>query len=729
MCVSVIALALTLMFSSLVDFPQCFANVTADLRSGNRIDGFTDNNGVPTTDPSKATAITYQRCLESCGGGGGAFSWSSFSQQFSAWLLPWLALLSQFPFGCKYKWDNLMSVFLALGSPCLAAYSLALTVLNTKWVIRRFKNTKYPNNTWAAIILSGMQQMALKVTTVSEDGYSLLASLVVLQENDQWWEKVEDNLNYADLHTWSIASVTSIAWVILAYALTVVDAFTTISTDPNSNGQGLSGVGSIWLWMIPVTIGYLQLSPRCDAERVSKALREANRQSFVMIPGANGLRNVDALTEERALSINSYGHHQTLYSDQEATAPIYNYARFLPFIHVVEEVASAFEAATKKAHLRTSVSGDRWEPGDGRTVHPENRRGTADQIERYCAQPPYVRRSHWGSGVLNRFFIAAIAGLTLQWSSSGASILIVYYTPTVGLGCRSAAYLVYAGAATLVWILLVISSFLVHYATPFVPGTAQTLSQRIAGDVAIFLRRSAKVLATLNAVWILVAFLLQFANFYDRCYCNSDVIGLGKRAHNVMLLLGPDISNMKAAWVGGIALAVSVSGFWSFYGPQVENKETAYFVSVWKSYEDHAKLIADPSYKTVIEGLRSATTDSAQFSRNHIDVSKDPLTALSSPAVEFVLFTLKNGEADADKLVPLLTELESGLNVATGAHPPCVFGQSREDKSKFLLVVGWDTVEAHWEAVKEGTGLHTTVGKIAALADLSIGHSHVKAHE
>ncbi|KAJ7069763.1 hypothetical protein C8F01DRAFT_527375 [Mycena amicta] len=167
----------------------------------------------------------------------------------------------------------------------------------------------------------------------------------------------------------------------------------------------------------------------------------------------------------------------------------------------------------------------------------------------------------------------------------------------------------------------------------------------------------------------------------------------------------------------------------SYYGVQVEDKQSGYFVSVWETYEDHLKLIAEPGYQSLVQILRPATIDSSKFNRNHIDVSTDPLAALSSPAVEFVVFTLKNGPTDADKLVPLLTELESGLNAAAGAHPPCIWGQSREDKSKFLLVVGWDTVEAHWEAVKEGTGLHATVGKIASLADLVIGHSHVKAHE
>ncbi|KAJ6585068.1 hypothetical protein B0H19DRAFT_409324 [Mycena capillaripes] len=544
-----------------VDFPQCFAEIGRGLHGTT---GGTNNQGIPVANITNATSITYELCVQACGSGGGAFSWSSFSQLFSAWLLPWLALLSQFPFGSRYKWDNLMSVILAMGSPCLAAYSLALTVLNAKWIAQRFSNSTYPNSRYAALILSSLQHTPLKVTTEG----SLLASLVVLPENESWWRELAEWLDYADIHTWTIAGVTSVAWVLIAYALTIVDAFNTISTDPNSNGQGLSGIGSIWLWMIPITIGYLQVSPRCDQQRVTNALNRANNISYVAGPDGAAV-NADTIHELRALSFHL--ERGSLFRDQEATAPIYAYSRFLPFVQVVEEFVSAFRYATEKSEARIPVDPTaQWAVGDGRTIHPANRSGTATQVETYCSAPPYVRRSQWGPDVFSRFFIASVAALALQWSTSGASILIVYFTPTVGLGCRSGAYLLYAVVATLIWAILVVSSIISHYATlyPEFPD----LSQRIAAHSAVFLRRLAKFLATCNAAWIIIAFLLQFGNFYDRCYCNSDVLGLGKRAHNVMHLEGPDISAMKSAWIGGVVLAVAVSSlFLGFINVLIES--------------------------------------------------------------------------------------------------------------------------------------------------------------
>ena len=45
------------------------------------------------------TNITYHQCVETCGGGAGDFKWTMFSQSFGAWLLPWIALIFQLPFG------------------------------------------------------------------------------------------------------------------------------------------------------------------------------------------------------------------------------------------------------------------------------------------------------------------------------------------------------------------------------------------------------------------------------------------------------------------------------------------------------------------------------------------------------------------------------------------------------------------------------------------------------
>ena len=188
-------------------------------------------------------------------------------------------------------------------------------------------------------------------------------------------------------------------------------------------------------------------------------------------------------------------------------------------------------------------------------VHPDNRRGSIEQVEAYCTEAPNdIRRSFWGPGVLDRFLVASIVALSLQWGTAAAAVIIVYFTPTVGLGCRSLSYLLYAGASTLVWMLLVTSSILTHYfySQHQHLSRPQTRFLRCIRVLAILLRRVGKVLAICNVAVIIAACTLQFSNLYDECYCNSSVVGLRNHAYDVIIVAG---SELRGPWIGGVALS------------------------------------------------------------------------------------------------------------------------------------------------------------------------------
>ena len=71
--------------------------------------GGTDYDGTPVTNPLDAVGLTYTACVQHCNLKREPFDWTRFSQEFSAWLIPWLALISQLPFGAKNRLDNLIS--------------------------------------------------------------------------------------------------------------------------------------------------------------------------------------------------------------------------------------------------------------------------------------------------------------------------------------------------------------------------------------------------------------------------------------------------------------------------------------------------------------------------------------------------------------------------------------------------------------------------------------------
>ena len=103
-----IRILLLLVFSSSLvaaaNFTQCLQDFVND---PNAVGGV-DSKGQPTS-PAEAAGLTYEACTARCGTGPEAFNWRTFAQLFSAWLLPWLALISQLPFGSESNVSDFIS--------------------------------------------------------------------------------------------------------------------------------------------------------------------------------------------------------------------------------------------------------------------------------------------------------------------------------------------------------------------------------------------------------------------------------------------------------------------------------------------------------------------------------------------------------------------------------------------------------------------------------------------
>lgn len=360
-------------------------------------------------------------------------------------------LISQLPFGPKDRLDNLESVYLTLGSPTLAAFSLALTILNRRWISRRFSKCTFPNARNAVDVLIGLQQAPLRVSSdnaaylmssegdallaPSEDA-TLLASLVVLPQNDRWWRELIERLDSP--HTWSVSSIASIAWVTTAYVFTVVDWFTgEFAENPSSAGQA---VGALFLWLLAVVVGWLLLSPKCDEGRLEDAMDRANKLLYVatdtgVVPARELPDGRRAMTLD--FNIDEDDPIAVLRTDERNTAPIYNYARFLPWVQSVETVFASFQAASIRCQQRESVDRrEKWiDVEDDEKPDMRNRMGSSSQVTKYCSMASLrlpVKRSRWGPNVVSRIVTASLLALLLQWGTVGGAVIVVYYTPTVG---------------------------------------------------------------------------------------------------------------------------------------------------------------------------------------------------------------------------------------------------------------------------------------------------------
>jgi hypothetical protein len=83
---------------------QCLIDIKVNANVTNNLVGLLDGNGHPVSNIADATAISYSLCTSFCGSG--PFQWPVLSQDFSSWLLPSLALVSQLPFGAEERLDS-----------------------------------------------------------------------------------------------------------------------------------------------------------------------------------------------------------------------------------------------------------------------------------------------------------------------------------------------------------------------------------------------------------------------------------------------------------------------------------------------------------------------------------------------------------------------------------------------------------------------------------------------
>ncbi|KAG0697780.1 hypothetical protein DFH29DRAFT_131540 [Suillus ampliporus] len=533
-----------------LNWTQCLVDIATNANATNNLTGLLDSNGNPVSNPFDATAISYSLCTSGFCGTGGGFDLNIFSQDFSSWLLPYLALISQLPYGAQYRLDNLMSAVLTVGSPALAGYSLFITLLNSRWINRRFnRSVDYPNSRFAVSIVSSLQQVPL---TLHSDR-TRFPSLVVLPENDSWWRYFSELVDYT--HTWSIASATSIAWVVVAYILSVANS----PSDSFVNAQaGTESTSSMWLWLIPIVVGWLQLSPKCDFYRLQAAYDRAYRHMRTM---ADAHVVTPPAFTQRAFTITAK-EEDVMSPDELLTPPVFNYSRSLRWASTAETMFLVFKAASENAQSRIPVQfGSEWvESDDMKTIHPNNRCGSPQEITAYCAQTDYARRSHWAPGVFTRMALASCASLALQWGTVGGAFMVEWFTPTIGIGCRSLSYLLYGVLSTLIWMMLLMSSILAHYSAAYSCRTL--LSARVALAFSHWLRRMGKLLAIVNSIWAVLGCILQYAGFYSTCFCMSSMISMGKAAAYVTIIeTTAQAALAKAAWIGALVLVCASASF------------------------------------------------------------------------------------------------------------------------------------------------------------------------
>ncbi|KAF8894986.1 hypothetical protein CPB85DRAFT_1440469 [Mucidula mucida] len=247
------------------------------------------------------------------------------------------------------------------------------------------------------------------------------------------------------------------AWVLVAYILTVIDSFSDVTEAINAN-KAL------------VHFGFGFISPKCDSDRLQVALTEAYRKAFVATSDDRVIQvhlPESRIGKRRAFTF--LQRDQLASPDESCTSPIFNYARAFPWARNVETLATSFCYASEHADHNVPVKLEaEW-----------------DQLMAYWTPWPVSGQLSERSHLVKRMAIASPRSRVLVFSRLG------------------------------------------------------------------------KTMAALNSVWIVVVCIFQFSNVFDRCYCNSSVLGRGVgKSFNTMQLVHSDQTNVMHAWIGGVALAL-----------------------------------------------------------------------------------------------------------------------------------------------------------------------------
>ncbi|KAG6896094.1 hypothetical protein C0992_010344 [Termitomyces sp. T32_za158] len=135
----------------------------------------------------------------------------------------------------------------------------------------------------------------------------------------------------------------------------------------------------------------------------------------------------------------------------------------------------------------------------------------------------------------------------------------------------------------------------------------------------------------------------------------------------------------------------------TYYGIQTEDNRSAYLFVIWETYDHHMKFTKHESYPAAIASLKRA--QAGPLDVQHVNFDEDAALAMDAPVTEIVTLVPKLGVDEEAR--DIMTKLKDKLN----AHGSChcaTMGESRENKGTFFMLLGWDSVQAHYDVVNNG---------------------------
>ncbi|KII86517.1 hypothetical protein PLICRDRAFT_44116 [Plicaturopsis crispa FD-325 SS-3] len=162
----------------------------------------------------------------------------------------------------------------------------------------------------------------------------------------------------------------------------------------------------------------------------------------------------------------------------------------------------------------------------------------------------------------------------------------------------------------------------------------------------------------------------------------------------------------------------SVPGFISFYhGLEIEDPSVGYGFVVWESLEAHQAFSASPAFGPALMLLTPSFGGAPSIIHARFDT--DPTAALTSPTLEYVVLTVREGSSKKAVTEILQKIGHKDLPTVLGA----AYGPVVEKEDAIVLAVGWESVEAQSALIRSfSPKMFKDFGTLVERADLHVKH-------
>lgn len=181
-------------------------------------------------------------------------NFNRFATGSTSYLLPWLALTAQLPYETGSAGADIMSVCIGLGSPMLMIISLMMTILNKRWIRKKFG---WSLSEARRIHAHGMEARAQAAMVIAEDAQQVpvrliqrdgwLARQIVLDVYTTWWVDAAESLKSTRRGV-TLSLVAQLLVAVISWILTIVGSLTKNVGD-TAEALALSS-GSLWIWLV-----------------------------------------------------------------------------------------------------------------------------------------------------------------------------------------------------------------------------------------------------------------------------------------------------------------------------------------------------------------------------------------------------------------------------------------------------------------------------------------------